>query len=254
MIMEVFFISAAVFMYAYERLKSERSWPEVNGWFLRAVAFTGVQALIVVNAGVLWDDWLASKKVWDISVLGGFFGTLVAFLILTFFSYWQHRIKHIFPFFWRWLHQVHHSPERLELLTSFYRNPIEIVANMFVISSVLFILVGASPEIAGDVILLLGLTDMFYHWNIKTPKWLGYIVQRPEAHCIHHRTGVHAYNYGDLAIWDILFGTFKNPESYSGKCGFKTGAEENILEMVLGKDQSDGEHIYGKKSKQRVAR
>jgi len=49
-------------MYAYERLKSERSWPEVNGWFLRAVAFTGVQALIVVNAGVLWDDWLASKK------------------------------------------------------------------------------------------------------------------------------------------------------------------------------------------------
>ena len=120
---------------------------------------------------------------------------------------------------------------------------------MFVISSVLFILIGASPEIAGDVILLLGLADMFYHWNIKTPKWLGYIVQRPEAHCIHHRTGVHAYNYGDLAIWDILFETFKNPESYSGKCGFKTGAEENILEMMLGKDLSDGEHTYGKKSK-----
>ena len=254
MIMEIFFISAAIFMYAYERLKSERSWPEVNGWFLRAVAFTGVQALIVVNAGVLWDDWLASKKVWDISVLGGFFGTLVAFLILTFFSYWQHRIKHISPFLWRWLHQVHHSPERLELLTSFYRNPIEIVVNMFVISIILYIPVGASPEIAGDAVLLLGLADMFYHWNIKTPKWVGYIIQRPEAHCIHHHTGVHAYNYGDLALWDILFGTFKNPESYSGKCGFKTGAEENILEMVLGKDQSDGEHIYGKKSKQRVAR
>ena len=74
MIMEIVFLSVAVFMYAYERLKSERSWPDVNGWFLRAITLTGVQALIVVNAGVLRDDWLASKRVWNISVLGDFYG------------------------------------------------------------------------------------------------------------------------------------------------------------------------------------
>ena len=27
---------------------------------------------------------------------------------------------------------------------------------------------------------------MFQHANIRTPRWIGYVVQRPESHAVHH--------------------------------------------------------------------
>ena len=54
---------------------------------------------------------------------------------------------------------------------------------------------------------------MFQHWNVKTPRWLGYIIQRPESHGLHHELGVHARNYSDFPLWDMLMGTFVNPET-----------------------------------------
>ncbi|MCK5701708.1 MAG: hypothetical protein KAI29_11165, partial [Cyclobacteriaceae bacterium] len=66
--------------------------------------------------------------------------------------------------------------------------------------------------------------------------WLGYIVQRPESHTIHHAKGIHAYNYSDLPIFDILFGTFKNPKNYEHETGFYTGASKRILDMIMFKN------------------
>jgi len=40
---------------------------------------------------------------------------------------------------------------------------------------------------------------------------MGYFIQRPEAHCVHHRLGFHYHNFADLSLWDMLFGTFRNP-------------------------------------------
>jgi sterol desaturase/sphingolipid hydroxylase (fatty acid hydroxylase superfamily) len=68
--------------------------------------------------------------------------------------------------------------------------------------------------------------------NIRTPRWLGYLIQRPEAHCIHHQRDVHAYNYGDLPIWDILFGTFRNPRRFQGEVGFDKPATNRFGAML----------------------
>jgi sterol desaturase/sphingolipid hydroxylase (fatty acid hydroxylase superfamily) len=54
---------------------------------------------------------------------------------------------------------------------------------------------------------------MFQHANLRTPRWLGYIIQRPESHGIHHERGLHAFNYADLPLWDMVFGTFRNPRT-----------------------------------------
>jgi sterol desaturase/sphingolipid hydroxylase (fatty acid hydroxylase superfamily) len=240
----VFFVSTST-MYLYERKLFQRSWPSVTGWWWRSLVFTGIQASVVYYSGPLWDDWLEHNRAWSIGESGAIAGTLVAFLVMTFVSYWQHRIKHMVPILWRYLHQLHHSPKRLELLTSYYRNPLEIFLNMFVISAVLYLIVGSTKMIAANAVLLLGMADMFYHWNVRTPRWIGYIIQRPESHCIHHCTGVHAYNFGDLAVWDILFGTFKNPRQYKGACGFSRDAEQHFVAMLLGRDMSLGQHRYG---------
>jgi hypothetical protein len=50
--------------------------------------------------------------------------------------------------------------------------------------------------------------------------------------------GVHAYNYSDLPVYDIIFGTFKNPKNYVEETGFYTGASQRIGEMLLFRDVS----------------
>jgi sterol desaturase/sphingolipid hydroxylase (fatty acid hydroxylase superfamily) len=79
---------------------------------------------------------------------------------------------------------------------------------------------------------------IFQHSNIKTPVWLGYLVQRPEAHAIHHAKGIHAYNYAGITLFDILFGTFKNPKNYEHESGFYQGASSKIKDMLLFRDIS----------------
>jgi hypothetical protein len=37
------------------------------------------------------------------------------------------------------------------------------------------------------------------HANIRTPRWLGYLIQRPESHGVHYGRGIHRCNYSDLA-------------------------------------------------------
>ena len=90
------------------------------------------------------------------------------------------------------------------------------------------------------------LAELFYHWNIRTPRWLGYLVQRPESHCIHHLRGFHRCNYSDLPLWDILFGTFANPRAQPIPCGFGPKAERRIADMLAGKlvpeDAAPGGH------------
>ncbi|MEE8517439.1 MAG: sterol desaturase family protein, partial [Alphaproteobacteria bacterium] len=84
-----------------------------------------------------------------------------------------------------------------------------------------------------------GFNAVFQHANIATPRWLGYIIQRPESHCIHHGHGIHSYNYADLPILDMMFGTFRNPESVDGLAqGFRFGDSTRYFEMLAFKDVS----------------
>jgi hypothetical protein len=97
-------------------------------------------------------------------------------------------------------------------------------------------MLGLLPESAAISITICGVMELFYHWNVRTPRWLGYIVQRPESHCVHHERGVHNCNYADLPIWDILFGTFHNPTIFDRECGFDHDRECRIVEMLTFKD------------------
>lgn len=65
-------------------------------------------------------------------------------------------------------------------------------------------------------------------------------MQRPEAHGVHHQRGVHAYNYSDLPLWDLLFGTFQNPEEWNAPAGLHDGALQEWRALLLGRDISDG--------------
>ncbi|MFZ4773117.1 MAG: sterol desaturase family protein [Chlamydiia bacterium] len=222
-------------MIAYERTRPGRTWPDVCGWWTRAIFLNSLQALTVYVAGVSWDRWLGVHHHGMLEGLNSTLGGFIGYFVITFVFYWWHRFRHQSNFLWRWFHQVHHSPQKLEIATAFYKHPFELIADSILCSIVLYPICGLSPESAMCATLLSGLAELFYHWNIKTPRWIGYFFQRPESHCVHHQNGLHAYNYSDLPLWDMLFGTFRNPKTFDARCGLDDH-EDRLVEMFMGKD------------------
>lgn len=231
-----FVLAAAVVMIVVELLAPGRSFPKVARWWARALTLNAVQAGSVFLAALTYDRWLSELRPWSADALGVTGGALLGYVIHTFVYYWWHRWRHEVGFLWRWVHQVHHSPARIEIITSFYKHPIEILVNGVLSSFVLYIVVGLSPEAVAYTMLLNGLAELLYHWNVKTPHWLGYLVQRPESHCVHHQEGLHRYNYADLPIFDMMFGTFRNPRAWDGRCGFGDDRELELGAMLVGRD------------------
>lgn len=213
-----------------------RNFPVVPHWLPRACLLNAVQVGIVLVGGLTWDRWFRGHGLWDASALGTYGGAAVGYLAITFVYYWWHRARHEIRFLWRCVHQVHHSPQRLELLTSFYKHPLEIALNGVLSSAILYVGAGVTPEAATLAVLATGLAELFYHWNVKTPYWLGFFIQRPESHCVHHAQGRHRNNYSDLPLWDMLFGTLENPRTRPPACGFDTARELALGRMLVGQD------------------
>lgn len=229
-------LALAVAMIVIERLKPGRNFPAVKGWWGRAIAANVVQVGIVFLAGVTWDGWLVRNRPWSAEPLGLIGGAVVGYIVVTFIYYWWHRARHASDFLWRWLHQFHHSPQRIEIITSFYKHPIELIANGILSSAIVYWLVGLDVKAATLAVTLTGIAELFYHWNVKTPYWVGFVIQRPESHLVHHEQGLHAFNYGDLPLWDMLFGTFRNPKAWDAKCGFADDREQRVGDLLLGRD------------------
>jgi len=229
-------LSFAVVMIFIERAGAARPWPQVRGWWIRAILLNGFQVLAVWIAGFGWNGWMVRHRPWSADRLGVTGGAVVGYLAITFVYYWWHRWRHDSSFLWRWVHQVHHSPQRIEVITSFYKHPVEILINSILSSAILYFGVGLDSKAASLAVLLSGLAELVYHWNIRTPHWLGYIFQRPESHCVHHQEGVHSFNYSDLPLWDMLFGTFRNPKEWNASCGFGPDREQRLGAMLCGVD------------------
>jgi len=207
----------------------------VRGWYPRAILLNVVQALVAYLSAATWDRWFPGLSFWHIGGFGFLPDAFPGYVAITFIYYWWHRARHEIPFLWRWLHQIHHSASRLEVVTSFYKHPIEILINGVLSPAILYVLLGLNAESAGLAFLLTGIAELFYHWNVKTPHWLGYLIQRPESHCVHHQRGRHRNNYSDLPLWDLLFGTFENPRAQPGACGFGPDAEQRLGAMLVGR-------------------
>ena len=159
--------------------------------------------------------------------------------------YWWHRFRHESALFWRLCHQLHHSPRRIELLTSFYKHPIESAANALLSSSVIYLLLGCSVRAAALYTFVIAGLDYFAHANVRTPRWLGFLVQRPESHRVHHEYARHSKNYADLPVIDWFFGTFENPLRTVRRCGFSPRKETRVPEMLMFKDVHDPANAPG---------
>ena len=229
-------IVMTLLFFIVERLFPGRELPHSRGWYKRAALMNFMQLSLIGIGGLTWNYFFRTHALlhlggWSNPILEGFFYWILG----TFIFYWWHRLRHVNGF-WLVFHQIHHSPSRIEVLTSFYKHPVEIVADSLITGFFVYCVFGGTAEAGAWTSFFGAIGEYFYHSNIRTPKWLGYFIQRPEHHSIHHELGVHRYNFGDLTLWDRLFGTFKEAECFTARCGFPERNEERIKDMLMFKD------------------
>lgn len=224
-----------VVMMMAERIWPGRTLPKVRGWVAKGVAFFFLTAVVNALLPSLVTSLLAGVAPFNISGWGIALSAIVCFVVTDFFQYWIHRFMHRVPAVWRLTHQLHHSAERVDMAGSAYFHPTDMVISVGLLT-VVAVLLGLSPEAAAIAGFAGFVWGVFPHLNVRTPKWLGYIIGRPEAHSIHHERGVHAYNYANIPVWDIAFGTFRNPNDFAVTTGFWDGASSEVLPMLLGRD------------------
>lgn len=230
-------VSVFAFCFVLERCVPGWRLPHVRGWPLRVLAINAVQLGVVLLAGVSWERWAASSSMLHLSpTLSPLAGGALAYFVATFVFYWWHRWRHEHPLLWRCFHQIHHSPQRLEVITSFYKHPCEMVVNSIIGSVLVYACLGLSPAAGAVYTAFTALGEFFYHTNVRTPRWVGLVFQRPEMHRIHHQHGRHRNNYGDIPWWDMLFGTYENPARWDDACGFDADKERRLARMLACED------------------
>lgn len=222
-----------IVMLIVEKIWPARPYPARRGWTWIGIGFllfTGVVATVVPL--LLNEQWLTAHRLIDGTGLGVVGGTVVGYVVLSGVAYLVHRSYHAVPLLWRLTHQLHHSPQRVDMPGALLFHPFELIVQIVLQLVITLLVLGLDPLAAALTGYVAAFYGMFQHWNIHTPQWLGYLIQRPEAHNEHHRLGVHAHNYGDLPIWDLLLGTFKNPAHFEGRNGFEAPADKRIGAML----------------------
>lgn len=240
---------AFIVMLLIELIWPARKFPKVRHWHWIGIGlfFYGA-AMNTVLPLLIPEDWLREHRLFNLSAVGVLPSVLIGHMIITFATFTWHRASHEFNPLWRGFHQMHHSPRHLNIYAANCSHPTDLVMYILLpVLTALFIL-GVDPLAAAILGNLGAFNAFFQHWNVRTPQWIGYLFQRPEAHCIHHQRGLHRYNYSDFPLWDILFGTFRNPKTWEGETGFDEPADMRFGAMLAFADVNApklGEKTFG---------
>jgi sterol desaturase/sphingolipid hydroxylase (fatty acid hydroxylase superfamily) len=206
---------------------------------IHLVIHTGFAVLIVLLSdackrnGFGLVNWLNTSVFWSICI---------SFLALDFFGGWLvHLVQHKTYFLWRF-HIIHHSDNNVDVTTGLRHHPIEsMLRGLFFLMGVV---VAGAPMYAVMIFqTVLVLFTQFTHANISLPKWLdkplSYIFVSPNMHKVHHhwQQPYTDSNYGAvLAIWDRLFGTFKELDASKLRYGldryYPNEEDENFLLLM----------------------
>jgi len=224
---------AFIVMLAIERIWPARQFPRVSHWhwigiglFIYAMVMNSVLPMLVP------EDWLRDRRLFNLSALGLLPSVVIGHMIITFGTYAWHRASHEFTPLWRGFHQLHHSPRHLNIYAANCSHPTDLTVYIVLPVLIALFVLGVDPLAAAILGNLGAFNAFFQHWNVRTPQWIGYLFQRPESHCIHHQRGLHRYNYSDFPLWDIVFGTFRNPRTWEGQTGFDEPADGRYGAML----------------------
>jgi sterol desaturase/sphingolipid hydroxylase (fatty acid hydroxylase superfamily) len=161
--------------------------------------------------------------------------------ILDLCIYWQHRLFHIVPVFWRF-HEVHHTDRDLDVTSASRFHVGEILTSALLkLAVVLSIGISITGLLAFEIAI--SLAAQFQHSNIRLPsrveQLLWYFVVPPAMHRVHHcpMRRHHDRNFGTLlTVWDRVFGSLAHPLDHSptfGLEGFPASRRLGLLSLII---------------------
>ncbi len=232
-----FFVGIFVFMASWELIAPRRdlSTSKALRWFtnIGIVVINTIVVRLFFSAAAVGFAVLTAQNSWGVLNQVAWFPCLeglLSVIVLDFIIYLQHVMFHAIPVLWR-LHMVHHADLDLDVTSGARFHPIEIVLSMGIkLASI--VLIGASAEAVVIFEVLLNVTAMFNHSNVRIPKQLDqllrWIIVTPDMHVIHHSVNREETNrnFGfNLPWWDRLLGTYL-PEPQKGYMGMTIGLEQ----------------------------
>jgi sterol desaturase/sphingolipid hydroxylase (fatty acid hydroxylase superfamily) len=191
------------------------------GWL-----FFALLGAVNQTVAALAKTWLPLPSLFDGAALGTVGGVVVGYLLISLGNALLHRAYHRSDLLWRYVHRYHHRPRRLDVAGVMYQTPLEMTANALLFTAITVYLLGLPPLPTMLCAWIAAFYGMFQHLNSPTPRWLGWLIQRPEAHSLHHRRHRHAWNYSDLPLWDALLGTWRNPLGFETDLGIAAGDDD----------------------------
>lgn len=182
-------------------------------------------ALFVVPFVVNYVN-ISNVNLWPTKI-NTIFQVILGILIYDFVYYWYHRASHTYSLLWR-LHRLHHSTERLNILALGRFNFLDIIIELFILTSVITIL-GIPLKIFYLMQSFMLPATLLSHANFNAymPNFLNWIVINPTTHRIHHAKSpeLHDKNFGGFSLfWDVVFGTYE-PGYSLGK--YETGLSDH---------------------------
>jgi sterol desaturase/sphingolipid hydroxylase (fatty acid hydroxylase superfamily) len=199
------------------RIKRKSRWPfnlsisAINVLCLKLVFVITATDLAQIAQSHGWGllNWLSVTQ-WTAIILSA--------VLLDLAIYWQHRIFHLVPFFWRF-HKVHHVDQAFDVTTGTRFHPLESIFSM-ALKLMVILLIGAHPIGVLIFEVLLNCCAMFNHGNITLPKKMDKLIRTfivtPDMHRVHHSTIVRETNsnYGfSISLWDFIFKSYTKAPS-----------------------------------------
>ena len=226
------------------RLSVSKTVRWVNNWLLSAL--NSVLLPLVFPLMAVGLALLAEEHQWGLFNLLELPDLVTIPLFILLFDlaiYWQHRLFHIVPLLWR-LHRVHHADPDIDVSTGIRFHPISIILSMLIKMAVVVLL--GPPAVAVLLAeIILNLTSMFNHGNIRIPLRLDavlrFFVVTPDMHRVHHSCipDETNSNFGfNFPWWDRLFGSYR-AQPGKGHCGMDIGVtglgaiEQQRLDKLL---------------------
>jgi sterol desaturase/sphingolipid hydroxylase (fatty acid hydroxylase superfamily) len=150
--------------------------------------------------------------------------SLVYEIIFDFFHYWSHRICHINPILYKYIHKDHHKSIDIYPMITFVQNPLDLVLTNTIPSCLTILIIKHIFKININVFILTCIytyktyVEICGHSNLKLKRsssfpqfiWIGRFLNceiYSEHHVIHHK--ILTKNYSKrFMLWDKLFFTF----------------------------------------------
>ncbi|MEO8516664.1 MAG: sterol desaturase family protein [Flavobacterium sp.] len=169
-----------------------------------------VKDALGLSITILTYQWMVTKMAFftmEASVLT----YIIAFVVIDFYGYWNHRWSHQINFLWN-KHAIHHSSEEFNLSCAL-RQSVSTFVNLFTFLLLPAALLGVPAIVIAITLPIQFFVQFWYHTRyINKMGFLEKIIVTPSHHRVHHAINPEYMdkNHSQVfIIWDKLFGTFQ---------------------------------------------